>query len=161
MLHVRNILPDEQRIESASFDLEPQDENGRAVCDLFQRYLSCRPAAFRDQLSILKRGNMELDWSAAPGGVALASLLQGRDVLSMSVLLAGTQPEADCMMLEVFRENVLSPLFGSAFDEVLECRERPLVVQVLFGGAPEWTPAVHLLSVALASVYFRAVRLSL
>jgi hypothetical protein len=159
VFHVRNIFPDQNLVESGSYELEPPDEQARAVCELFQRYLGNRPAAFRDQLSILKHGKLELDWSAAPGGVALASLLQGSDVLSMSVLVAGAQPSADGMMLEVFRENVLSPLFGSCFDQVCECQERPLAVQVLFPGAPEWTPAVQLLSVALASVFFRAVRL--
>jgi len=105
----------------------------------------------------MKKGDFELDWSAVTGGVALASLFQGETPASMSVLLAGLSPETDSMMLDVFRENVLAPLFGEEFDRVCRECERPLVVQVVFPGSPEWLPAVQLLGVSLASVYFRTL----
>jgi hypothetical protein len=155
MFHVRCILPHQGRIEANQFDLQPADSQGEAVCDLFRRYLSDRPSQFRDRLPFLRRGDIELDWSAAEGGVALASLFCSSEPASISVLLSGVNPEADRMMTEVFRENVLDLLFGGEFYEVLEIPDRPLVVQVLFPCDPEWAPAVQLLSAALASVYFR------
>ena len=155
MFYVRCILPHQGRIEANRYDLQPTNSQGEAVCDLFRRFLADRPSAFRDRLPFLRRGDIELDWSAAAGGVALASLFCSSEPASISVLLTGKDLEADRMMAEVFRENVLDTLFGGEFSEVLEVEERPLVIQVLFPGDPEWTPAIQLLSAALASVYFR------
>ncbi|MDZ4802078.1 MAG: hypothetical protein SGI92_28310 [Bryobacteraceae bacterium] len=157
MLHVRSIFPEEGRVETQSFDLTPTNPQGEAVCSLIERFLVNRPTAFRDRLSFLKKGDFELDWSAVTGGVALASLFQGETPASMCVLLAGVSPDTDTMMLEVFRENVLEPLFGDEFDHVCTVDFRPLLVQVVFPGSPEWLPAVQLLSVSVASVYFRTV----
>jgi hypothetical protein len=155
MFHVRCILPHQGRIEANQFALQPTNSQGEAVCDLFRRYLADRPSQFRDRLPFLRRGDIELDWSAAEGGVALASLFCSCEPASISVLLSGQNPEADRMMAEVFRENVLDLLFAGEYSEILEIPERPLVIQVLFPGDPEWAPAVQLLCAALASVYFR------
>ena len=157
MFHVRSIFPDAARIDECSFELTPTNPQGEAVCSLFERYLADRPAAFRDRLSFLKKGNLELDWSAAAGGVALASIYQNGTPAAICVLLSGAEPSTDLNMIEVFRENVLSPLFGSEFDSVASVDARPLVVQVIFSGEPEWAPAIQLLSASLASVYFRTV----
>jgi len=79
----------------------------------------------------------------------------------MGVLLTGVQSESDRMMLEMFVANVLVPLFGNVpEDEVkklAQVKDRPLLLQLLFPGSPEWMPAVQLLSTALASVYFRTI----
>ena len=155
MFHIRCILPYEGRIEANQFDLQPTNSQGEAVCDLFRRYLADRPSQFRDRLPFLRRGDIELDWSAADGGVALASLFCSNEPACITVLLSGENREADHMMGEVFRENILDLLFAGQFSEVLETVERPLVIQVLFPCDPEWAPAVQLLSAALASVYFR------
>jgi hypothetical protein len=157
VFHVRSIFPDQGRVATASFELTPTNPHGEAVCSLFEQYLSCRPAAFRDKLAFLRKGNFELDWSAECGGVALATMLQDGEVASMSVLVAGVQPQTDTMMLDVFRENVLGPLFDGEYDSVTCVDLRPLVLEVIFPGRPEWAGALHLLSASLASVYFRTV----
>jgi hypothetical protein len=144
-------------VEAGSFELHPTNPQGEAVCSLFERFLENRPPAFRDKLVFLKRGDFDLDWSAASGGVALASIFQGLEPACLGVLVAGIQPETDQMMLDVFRENVLAPLFDGSFDEVAAVPERPLVVQVIFPGFTEWAPTLQLLSAALASVYFRTI----
>jgi hypothetical protein len=157
MFHIRCIFPEQGRIEANSFELQPTNSQGEAVCELFHRFLADRPSAFRDRLPFLRRGDVELDWSAASGGVALASLFCSGDPAAISVLLSGIDAEADAMMLEVFRENVLDVLFSGEFEEVLQIQERPLVIEVLFPNDPEWMPAMQLLSAALASVYFRGL----
>lgn len=157
MLHVRSIHPGQGIVESASFDLTPSNPQGEAVCSLIERFLVNRPPAFQDRLSFLKKGDFALDWSAVTGGVALASLFQGGEPASMSVLLAGLCADTDTMMLEVFRENVLEPLFGCEFNHVCTVDCRPLLVQVVFPCSPEWIPATQLLSVSFASVYFRTI----
>jgi hypothetical protein len=157
VFHVRSIFPDLERVASASFELTPTNPQAEAVCSLFERFLADRPPAFRDKLGFLRKGEFELDWSAAPGGVALATMMQDGEPASMSVLVAGVQPDTDAMMLDVFRENVLLPLFDGAYDSVAALPLRPLVLEVIFPGRPEWVPALQLLSASLGSVYFRTV----
>lgn len=157
MFHVRCILPQEGRVEAHRYELQPTNSQGEAVCDLFHRFLQDRPPAFRERLPFLRRGDIELDWSAADGGVALASLFNTGNPAAISVLLTGINPEADLMMREVFREHVLGLLFDGEFTEILDVKERPLVIQAVFPCDPEWAPAMQLLSTALASVYFRGI----
>ena len=154
MFHVRSIYPGNERIEEGTFHLQPTNPQADAVCNLFTEYLKHRPAEFRDKLSFLKKGDFEMDWSAAPGGVALVSLFQGSKPASMGVLVSGLDPSTDATMLEVFHDNVLAPLFGECYSGALQSPERPLLLQVVFAG-PEWAPALQLLGTSLASVYFR------
>ncbi len=156
MFHVRSIYPGNDRIEEGTFQLQPSNPQADAICKLFTEYLKNRPPEFRDKLSFLKRGGFEMDWSSAPGGVALVSIFQGADPASMGVLVAGLDADTDAMMLEVFRENVLCPLFGDCYGEVLHATERPMLLQVIFAG-PEWTATLQLLGASLASVYFRRI----
>ena len=161
MFHVRNIYLDEARVEAGKFDIVPTNPQGEAVCALIAEFLINRPPEFRDKLSFLKRGNLELDWSAVAGGVALASLFEEDKPAAMSILLTGLDPEADRMMLDLFRDNVLRPVFDSAppeqVNELVDVSERPLLLQALFPISPEWAPTIQLLSTALASVYFRTI----
>lgn len=157
MFHLRCIFPEQGRIEANCFELTPTNSQGEAVCGLFERYLADRPAAFRDRLPFLRKGDIELDWSSAEGGVALASIFSSGEPACISVLLTGSDAEADKVMMEVFRENILDLLFEGQFAEALEAPERPLVVQVVLPTDPEWMPAIQLLSTALASVYFRGI----
>jgi hypothetical protein len=161
MFYIRNIYLEEARVEAGKLDLVPTNKQGQAVCAVVTEFLKNRPPEFRDKLSFLKKGEMELDWSATPGGVALASLFESSEPASMGVLLTGVQPEADRMMLEVFRDNVLMPLFEGTpvehINSLIEVTDRPLLFQVIFPGPPEWAPTVQLLSNALASVFFRTI----
>lgn len=161
MFHVRNIYLEEARVEAGKFDIVPTNPQGEAVCALVAEFLTNRPPEFRDKLAFLKRGNFELDWSAVAGGVALASLFDKDQPATMAILLTGVEPEADRMMLDLFRDNVLRPIFDSApqeqVNELVNVPERPLLLQALFPISPEWSPTIQLLSTALASVYFRTI----
>ena len=157
VFHVRSIFPDQVRVAATSFALQPTNVEGEAVCSLFERFLSGRPASFREPLAFMKRGDFELDWSTVGNGVALASIFQAGEPACMGVLISGQDRCTDEMMLDVFRENVLAPLFGCEYDEVTKLDLRPLLIEVVFPGKPEWTPAVQLLSACLGSVYFRSV----
>lgn len=158
MFHVRSIFPDQGRVASSNFALTPTNVEGEAVCSLLERFLAGKPPAFRERLCFMKKGDFELDWSSAQGGVAIASLFQASEPVSMSVLVSGQDACTDQMMLDVFRENVLAPLFDCEYDHVTQIDLRPLVVEVIFPGTPEWTPCVQLLSACLGSVYFRSLR---
>src|SRR3977135_2503937 len=114
MFYVRNIYLEEARVEEGKLDLVPTNEQGQAVCALMAEFLTNRPPEFREKLSFLKKGDLELDWSAVAGGVALASLFESSEPATMSVLVPGVRAEADRMMLEMFRDNVLVPLFDGA-----------------------------------------------
>jgi hypothetical protein len=161
MFHVRNIYLEEARVEAGKFEIVPTNPQGEAVCALIAEFLTNRPPEFRDKLDFLKKGKFELDWSAVSGGVALASLFDDSQPATMSVLLTGVEPEADRMMLDLFRDNVLLPVFDEAppdqLNTLIDVPERPLLIQALFPISPEWVPTVQLLSTAIASVYFRTI----
>jgi hypothetical protein len=161
MFHVRNIYLEEARVEAGKFDIVPTNPQGEAVCALIAEFLTNRPPEFRDKLAFLKKGDFELDWSAATGGVALASLYNESQPATMSILLTGVDQEADSMMLNLFRDNVLRPVFDEAPQEqvnsLVDVADRPLLLQALFPISPEWMPTLQLLSTALASVYFRTI----
>lgn len=100
-------------MEAGKFDIVPTNPQGEAVCALIAEFLTHRPPEFRDKLAFLKKGNFELDWSAVAGGVALASLFEDSQPATMAILLTGVEPEADTMMLHLFRDNVLIPVFDA------------------------------------------------
>lgn len=161
MFHVRNIYLEEARVEAGKFDIVPTNAQGEAVCNLMAEFLTNRPPEFRDKLAFLKKGNFELDWAAVPGGVALASIFDGEEAATMAILLTGVDAEADAMMLNLFRDNVLMPVLQDAppdkVNELINVTERPLMLQAIFPLSPEWAPTIQLLSTALASVFFRTI----
>lgn len=149
-----------RRVETGLFDTEPEHEQARRVIGLVREFLKNRPPQFRDKLAFLKEGDLELEWLAAPGGVAFASIDEEGTPLSMAVFLSGREFEADAGMLTGFRQGVVEPLMGGASDEeadTLYGSERPLVLIAVMGRSPERIPALHLLNTALASVYFDAL----
>ena len=116
MFTVRTIQPgespDSARVESAQYDLEPQLPQGRTVCNLFAQFLSERPPEFREPLPFLNKFAVELDWAAAGGGSAFASLFHEGKPLGMAVLLSGADPESDEQMLQAIHLSILQPLLG-------------------------------------------------
>src|SRR5262245_27909035 len=105
MFHVRTIRLDERREESASYDLVAANVEGEQISSSFARFLADRPPVFREKLPFVQR-DLELEWSAGPGGVALASFHTSDAPCSMGILLAGADPDADRAMLQAWRDNV-------------------------------------------------------
>ena len=158
MFTVRTIFPDQQRVDVSSYEIEPSNEQGKAVCGLFLDFLIERPTEFREKLPFLKKGDTELEWTAPAGGAALASFYEAGEPLSMGILLAGVEPESDEQMLDALRQSVFEPIFGEEADKYMEAPERPLLLNVMFPGNPEAMPRTQLLVTALASVFFRVMR---
>lgn len=158
MFTVRTIFPEQQRVEVGSYEIEPSNEQGKAVCGLFLDFLVERPTEFREKLPFLKKGETELEWTAAAGGAALASFYENGEPLSMGILLAGVEPESDQQMLDALRQAVIEPVFGEEADKYMEAPERPVLLNVMFPGNPEAVPRTQLLVTALASVFFRVMR---
>jgi hypothetical protein len=149
-----------RRVETGSFETAPEHEQAQKVIGLMREFLKNRPPQVRDKLAFLKEGDLELEWLAAPGGVAFASIDEEGAPLSMAVFLSGREFEADAGMLTGFRQGVVEPLMGGASEEqedTLYGPERPLVLIAVMGQSPERIPALHLLNTALASVYFEAL----
>jgi hypothetical protein len=157
---VRLIEPAGRRVETGIFDTVPEHEQARKVIELVREFLRNRPPQFRDKLKFLKQGSLELEWLAAPGGVAFASIDEESVPLSMAVLLSGREWEADAGMITGFRQGVIEPLLGGMSEEEHEqifSDERPLVLLGVMGENPERVPLLHMLNTALASVYFEAL----
>ncbi|MCC6365858.1 MAG: hypothetical protein IT165_20270 [Bryobacterales bacterium] len=157
MFTIRTIFPDQSRVEVSHYELIPSHEQGQAVCALFLEFLSERPTEFREKLSFLKKGDTELEWTAASGGTALASFYEEGHPISMGVLLSGIDAESDTQMRGALKQSVLEPIFGEEAGKYLIGDERPLMLNVIFPGAPELNPRTQLLAAALASVYFRVM----
>ncbi len=153
MFESRTIFLDPPSVHAGSFEIRPSGEHAERVCALFADFLLNRPPEFRDRIGFLNRGNFELDWAAVQGGAALATWLESGEPICVSVMLSGQNHAADGQMASLFETNILgAKLPGEA---VLD--SRPAVLQVIFPGAPEWTPVVQLLSAALSAMYFRAL----
>src|SRR5262249_24502692 len=132
--------------------MAPTNEEGERVCALWAEFLGDRPPEFREKLPFLKR-DLELEWTAAPGGVALASFYDNEGPRTMGILLAGVDPEADRVMLDAWRNNVLKPLLG-AHRDFGQTDKRPALLNIVFPGPLELVPALQLMVTALCSVYF-------
>jgi hypothetical protein len=162
MFHVWTIDAASGRVETSSYDLVPALPQGQMVCNLFAEFLAGRPPEFRERLTFLKKGDIELQWAGASGGSAFTSFFSGGRTLGMAILPSGIDPDSDGAMIDALREMILIPMFSSMFGEdVPETSappERPLVVLVQFDEQPELIPTLHLLITALASVYFRAIQ---
>ncbi|MFN3322580.1 MAG: hypothetical protein ACK5AZ_03705 [Bryobacteraceae bacterium] len=157
MFAVRTVFPDQARVEESTFELTPTHEQGEKVCSLFRDWLSMQPTEFRAPVPFLKRGDIEMQWAAASGGVAFASFFESGSALSMSVLLSGVDEEADLGMLAGLVSSVIEPILGIEARRILEVRERPLLATIILPGSPELAPTLQLLTTALASVFFRTI----
>lgn len=164
MFHSRTIRPgaaatDGPTVSAATFDLEPQLEQGRQICNLFAEFLAGQPGQFRERIPFLNKMDIELDWAAQAGGAAFAAFFSQGAPVSIGILLGGTDATVDADMLEAMRGSILAPLFGEIPPDspLLDAPERPVVIMVQFSDQPEAIPAVDLLTTALASVYFRTV----
>ena len=154
MFYVRTIHLAEKRLDQASYELAPTDADGREVCSTFAAFLAERKPEFRERLPFLRR-DLELEWSAAPGGTALASFHTGKAPCSMGILLTGVDAEADRIMLNAWRDNVIGPLMGGDASDFAQVSERPVLINILFPEAAEFGSSLQLMAAALASVYFR------
>lgn len=150
MFLVQAIHLESGEVENTTFDLVPKVEQAEKICRVFGEWLAGQPSEFRERIPFLTRGDMELEWTAASDGVAFAALIGGGEPLSVSVLLAGINAEADNGMLEGLLRMVPEDVFTPS-------TQRPLLATLLFPGAPEAIPTVQLLTTALASVFFRTV----
>lgn len=159
---VRLIEPEGRRVETGAFDIEPQHEQASKVIGLMREFLHGRPPEFRAIIPFLNRPSIELEWTSAPGGVAFATIYETGKPLSMAVLTARVNAEADAGMLSGFEQGVLQPTMGElTTDELAQLfgdSEEPLLLMVVFPGSPEFLPALHLMNTALAAVFFQAVQ---
>lgn len=159
---MRVIDVESRRVETGRFDIEPKHEQAAQIIGLMREFLAGKPTQFREPLPFLKRGDWELEWEAASGGVAFAVFLEGGRPATLGILLARIDAEADGGMATGFEQAVLAPFLG----EILPAeREQlfasdgvtPLLLAAALPGRPELLPTAHLLNSALAAVYFTAV----
>jgi hypothetical protein len=154
---VRTIDPESRTVAVDSFDLEPSNQQGQLVCQMFSEFLAARPTEFRDPLDFIKKYAMELEWAAAGGGCAYASFFQDGTPITMLVLLCGYIEREETLMLQGMKAAILQKMLGDDTDRLMDLPERPAVLQVLLPGHPEMRTTINLLTSALASVYFRAM----
>lgn len=145
------------RVESRVFEMQPSHEQAAKVCGLFAEFLKGQPREFRARLPFLTRGEWELEWSAAEGGVAFVVFHESGEAATLGVMVSGQDAAASEGILHGFRHSILGP----AMDRfVPEDQERvfsgagPMLVLTAMPGRPELLPTLHLLNTSLAAVYF-------
>ena len=153
MFTVQTIFLAENRTDAVTYDQPAPGPEGDPARALWAEFIGSRPPVFREKLPFLRE--VELEWSAAPGGVALASTHNAEGPCSMGILLGGGDAEADQMMLSAWRTNVLAPLMGEEQAAQVDGPERPLLINVMFPAAGMDAPALRLTATALASAFFR------
>ena len=151
---VQVYLAGNRTVESTTFELVPSHEPAERVCQVLREFLAHRPPQFREKLTFLNHGDLELEWSASEGGVAFASLYNTGDPAAFLLLLSGQDDEADQGMYQGFASSLVQPLIGEASPLP---EGRPLLILLIAPGSPELTPLLQLLATALASVYFRSL----
>jgi hypothetical protein len=144
-------------IDTAAFDLTPALEQGRAVCNLFAEFLSGAPGEFREKLPFLNKLAIDMQWAAASGGAAFYAFFYENETVEMGILAAGTSSESDEQILMALRESIAVPMLGDRARNILDMHERPLALRLRMPGNAELGPTMDLLTMALASVYFRAI----
>jgi hypothetical protein len=145
------------RVETGAFDLTPALEQGRAVCNLFAEFLSGAPGEFREKLPFLNKVDIEMQWAAAAGGAAFYAFFYNNEAIEMGILAAGSNAESDEQILMALRESVAVPMLGDKARNMMTLGERPLALRLRMPANPELAPTMDLLTMALASVYFRAI----
>ncbi len=156
MFYISTIQLAGRKVQLSTYDLIPENEKAEAVCGLFRDFLAGRPAEFRAKIPFLNHGDWELQFGVAEGDVAFASFFESDTPRSMGVLLSGVDARADERMTNALVSTILKPIADTApVKRCVHTRERPLMINVLFPGAPELAPTLELLSTALASVFFR------
>jgi hypothetical protein len=149
---VRLLRLEDNAVEQGSFELEPSMEQAAAVCRLMRELLSARPSQFRDKVAFLKRGDIELEWNAAEGGVAFATFYEAGEPLTVAALAYESGSEAGRGVREGFFQMLRAKPFDGLPDD-----STPLLLIAALPGRPESLPLMQLLNTTLAAVYFTAV----
>ena len=157
MFHVRTIIPEERRAETSTFPTSPTHPLTRRACELFDEFFHNRPAQFQDKLRFMPEDGMELEWLSVDGGSAFAALYEDGNPVTVSLLLSGTDEQAERGVIEGSGKAVFGPILGDDTDDLMRGPGRPLMVTLMVPGHGELRPTLDLLNNALASFYFRSV----
>jgi hypothetical protein len=155
MFTVRTISVSGRKVETAVYDGASAGPESEQASKALAAFLAARPAEFREKLTFLEH-EAELEWTAGPEGVALASIYGPAAAYSMGILLAGIDEEADQMMLDAWKENVLKPVFAQDAARFVHAPERPVLINLVFPAADQLGASVQLTAAALAAAYFRS-----
>ena len=139
------------QIERGQYDCAPELEQAAEVIRLVQEFMAGQSTQFRKRVPFLKRGDIELEWAAATGGVAFATFYEAGVAATLSAFAFDPNTEAGHGVLQGLRQSL-----GLGAAEI-EPTSGPLVVVAALPGKPEWLPTLHLLNTSLAATFFQAV----
>ena len=142
---------DSGRIERGQYDCAPELEQAAGVIRLMREFMAGRGGQFRERIPFLKRGDIELEWAAATGGVAFATFYESGKAATLGVFAYDPASEAGQGVLDGLRQTL-----GLGAAET-ETSPGPLVVVATLPADPEWLPILHLLNTSLAATFFQAV----
>ena len=110
-------------------------------------------------------GELNMRWRACADSAGLATLRQGEELISLSVLLSGQEAEADAATLKALQTHLVRELHDTGYEpafDLVHLRERPLVATMNFA-APKTAKGRGLFALAdrcFGASYFRKLGLA-
>ncbi len=110
-------------------------------------------------------GTLSLRWSASAETAGIATIRHGADLMSLSLLATGLDPDSDAITLHAFQSHLLRELHDTGVEPsfaLLDLTERPLLATINFRSPPTPTEqaVVALADRCFAAAYFRYHRLT-
>ena len=91
------------------------------------------PEEFEIQLSWTS--SLKIRWRASAPTAGIATLRSGNDLLALSLLCTGINPDADQITLQAFQRHLLAELHDTGYEpsfDLLDLSRRPLVATINF-----------------------------
>lgn len=106
-------------------------------------------------------------WRSCAPSAGLATVRFEGDLLSLSLLAAGTGPEDEALAFRALQQHLLRELRDTGYEPafaLMDLRERPVAATINFGGVPALGPADRLATAladrCFAAAYFRYLGLA-
>jgi hypothetical protein len=113
------------------YDLLAQIEGAIGLIALFSSHIWRDPQQF--EISTIEECDLALRWVASGESAGIATLRDTRNMLSLSLLASGIDPEGDQITLEAYQNHVVHELHDTEFEpsfDLIHIWQRPLVATV-------------------------------
>jgi hypothetical protein len=106
------------------------------------------------------RGKLILRWSASARTAGIMTIRHDDELMSLSLLATGIEPQADTITIAAFQDRIVHELHDTGVEPafgLLELKERPLVATINFRSppSPQDQQTVALADRCFAAAYFR------
>jgi hypothetical protein len=132
------------------------------AADLIGHFSGClwrSPAGFDEPLPDEDQAHLTARWRSCSASAGLFSFRCRGALLSISLLAAGTEPEAEGLAFDVLQRHLLHELHDTGYEPafaLMDLRERPVAATINFGAPAGGLAPADRMSAALADRCFAA-----